>query len=296
MSVRSASTLFAGLALLGLLSGCGNNSSTAVHDIPDIVDYNQHVRPILSTNCYVCHGPDISSREAGLRLDVRDSAIVVLESGEMAIVPGESEKSELIRRISSPDADERMPPEEMKKILSPEEVATLARWIDQGAEWKPHWSLITPEMREPSGMFAEPGIDGYIRAGLAEKGLKAGSKASKNELIRRLSFVLTGLPPTPEGVQAFLEDKSPDAYEQLVDRLLASPHFGERWARHWMDVVRYADTKGHEFDFPVVGAWRYRDYLIRAFNEDVPYDQFVMEHLAGDQLASPRLHNEKGFQ
>lgn len=285
----------AALAIL-VLSGCGNRETGSNQTVPDLVDYNQHVRPILSTNCYVCHGPDISSREAGLRLDLRDSAIVTLESGETAIIPGNSAQSELIRRISSTDEDERMPPVEMKKVLSPQEVAILSRWIDQGAEWKPHWSLIPPERVEPAGLFSgEMSIDGYIDATLKAEGLRAGDRADKSQLIRRLSFVLTGLPPTPEGVDAFLQDKSPDAYEQLVDRLLASPHFGERWARHWMDIVRYADTKGHEFDFPIVGAWRYRDYLIRAFNADVPYDQFIKEHLAGDLLEEPRLHPDEGF-
>ena len=269
------------------VAGCGRQENTV--ELPEIVDYNQHIRPILSANCYVCHGPDISSREAGLRLDLRDSAIVALESDEIAVTPGDSKSSELIRRVASDDPEERMPPPEMKKVLSPREVALLARWIDQGAEWKPHWSL-TPPMNPDE----RASVDGFVNARMRAQGLKPASNASKTALIRRLSYVLTGLPPTPEGLTAFLADDAPGAYERLVDRLLASPHFGERWARHWMDLVRYADTRGHEFDFPVIGASQYRDYLIRAFNADVPYDQFVMEHLAGDLLDTPRLNPETG--
>ena len=258
--------ILSSLILAFVLAGCGRGGDE--FDLPSVVDYNLHVKPILATNCYLCHGPDISSREAGLRLDLRDSAIVALESGETAIVPGAGSESELIRRISSSDPEERMPPEEMKKILSPREIALLKKWIDQGAEWKEHWSLVVPD----SGLAIQKvgAIDRYVNRQLNEQGLKPSGRASKTALIRRLSYVLTGLPPTPEGVDAFLADPSPDAYEKLVERLLASPHYGERWARHWMDLVRYADTKGHEFDFPVVGAWQYRDYLIRAFNADVP--------------------------
>lgn len=265
----------------------------------EYVDFNRHIRPILSTNCYVCHGPDISTREAGLRLDLRDSAIVELESGERAVIPGDADHSALIQRVTAANPEDRMPPAEFKKVLTREEVDLLRRWIDQGAEWKKHWSLVPPERNDIPAVrrtrYVDNAIDRFIVARLEREGLKPAPAASKEKLIRRLSFVLTGLPPTPDGLDAFLSDASPGAYERLVDRLLASPHFGERWTRHWMDVVRYADTKGHEFDFPVPGAWQYRDYLIRAFNEDVPYDQLVREHLAGDLLAAPRLNPEHGF-
>ena len=268
-------------------------------EIPDVVDFNQHIRPILSANCYICHGPDISTREAGLRLDLRDSAIVALESGNVAVVPGNSSSSELIHRVRSDDPEERMPPPELKKVLSATEVTLLKKWIDQGAEWKEHWSLVPPQKpavpRVRRSWQVANDIDRFIVAGLEQKGLAPAALASKASLIRRLSFVLTGLPPTPEGVQAFLADKSDDAYEKLVDRLLDSPHFGERWARHWMDLVRYANTRGHEFDYPVIGASQYRDYLIRAFNEDIPYNQLVTEHLAGDLLPSPRVNSETGY-
>lgn len=290
------SALLASLYTVVFISGC---VSPVNSDIPDVVDYNQHIRPILSTNCYVCHGPDISTREAGLRLDLRDSAIVALESGETAVVPGHPEESELLRRITASDPEERMPPPELKKVLDKREVALLQRWIEQGAEWKPHWAFVPPEKTQPPGVRrswkADNDIDHFIVAKLESHGLTPADEADKHSLIRRLSFVLTGLPPTPEGVRAFLRDDSPDAYEKLVDRLLASPHFGERWARHWMDVVRYADTRGHEFDYPVIGASQYRDYLIRAFNADIPYDQFIKEHLAGDQLTEPRFNAAEGY-
>ncbi len=268
-------------------------------NLPEVVDYNQHIRPILSANCYVCHGPDISSREAGLRLDLRDSAMVKLESGERALIPGDGDGSAIIQRVIAQDPEERMPPPALKKILSEEEVGLLRKWIDQGAQYKPHWALVPPEKPDPPRVRRtwEAGneIDRFVLASLEDQRLKPAPMATKEALIRRLSFVLTGLPPSPEGVQAFLLDDAPDAYERLVDRLLDSPHFGERWARHWMDLVRYANTRGHEFDYPVIGANAYRDYLIRAFNADLPYDQLVREHLAGDLMASPRLHPEEGF-
>ncbi len=282
--------------LAGAYSFSGDDSAG---DLPATVDFNEHIRPILSANCYVCHGPDISTREAGLRLDLRDSAIVALESGETAVVPGHSEVSELIRRVSSDDPEEQMPPPEMKKVLSDREVGLLKKWIDQGAEWKEHWSLVPPEKpalpRVRRTWQVENDIDHFVLAAMEERGLAPAAEADKAALIRRLSFVLTGLPPTPEGLDAFLADESPDAYERLVDRLLASPHFGERWARHWMDLVRFANTRGHEFDYPVIGANQYRDYLIRAFNADVPYDQLVKEHLAGDLIEHPRMNPQEGF-
>ncbi len=282
--------------LVGAYSFSGDDDAG---DLPATVDFNADIRPILSANCYVCHGPDISTREAGLRLDLRDSAIVALESGETAVVPGHSEASELIRRIASDDPEERMPPPEMKKVLSDREVGLLKKWIDQGAEWKEHWSLVPPEMpalpRVRRTWQVENDIDRFVLAAMEARGLAPAPEADKAALIRRLSFVLTGLPPTPEGLDAFLADDAPDAYERLVDRLLASPHFGERWARHWMDLVRFANTRGHEFDYPVIGANQYRDYLIRAFNADVPYDQFVKEHLAGDLIENPRMNPQAGF-
>jgi len=292
------------LIVLGVLVALGfvfllwpSPASEARVDLPDEVDFNDHIRPLLSHNCFVCHGPDVSTREADLRLDTREHATARREEGGRAIVPGSARRSLLIQRITAADPEERMPPREANKTLSPRDIALLKRWIEQGAEYKKHWSLIPPAPPEvpPALDDGQAAIDGFIVAELDARGLRPAPSASRAALIRRLSYVLTGLPPSPEEVRAFVEDLAPDAYATLVDRLLASPHFGERWARHWMDLVRYADSKGHEFDFTIDGTWRYRDYLIRAFNADVPYDEFVTEHLAGDLLEAPRRHPEEGF-
>ncbi|MXW64744.1 MAG: DUF1553 domain-containing protein [Bacteroidetes bacterium SB0662_bin_6] len=284
------------LALIFLIT---SPTSDADVDLPDEVDFNYHIRPILSNNCYVCHGPDVSTREADLRLDLREHATARLEGGGRAIVPGNTRRSLLVQRITAEDPEVRMPAKEAKKTLSPREIALLERWIKQGAEYKEHWSLIPPAKpgvpEVPAGWPATGAIDRFIGARLSGAGLKPAPPASREGLIRRLSYVLTGLPPSPEEVRAFVADESPDAYERLVDRFLDSPRFGERWARHWMDLTRYADARGHEFDYTVQGSWRYRDYLIRAFNADVPYDRFVAEHLAGDMLETPRRHPERGF-
>jgi len=278
-----------------LLTACKEGG---VDDLPDTVDFNFHIRPILSNNCYTCHGPDPETREAGLRLDTYEGATALLESGERAISPGRPGKSGLVRRITATD-EGIMPPPEANKHLSDREIALLKKWIRQGAEWKPHWAFIPPapsELPEIKNVAADAHpIDRFIRSALERKGLEPAPPADKNALIRRLSYLLTGLPPAPQAVDDFLQDERSDAYERLVDRLLASPRFGERWARHWMDLARYAETRGHEFDYPINGAWRYRDYLIRAFNADVPYDRFLREQLAGDVLPEPRYDPATGI-
>ena len=289
--VRVASAII--VAFAAIVQGCGR--ADIAEELPREVDFNFHIKPILSNSCYVCHGPDISTREAELRLDTRDGAIARREGGR-AIVPGNANRSLLIKRISSHDPEERMPPAKTNKILTEREVALLSKWIDQGAEYKTHWSLIDPSSPViPEGRIDAQPIDRFVEARLEARGLQPASAASRESLIRRASYVLTGLPPTPEDVNAFLSDTAPDAFEKVIDKLLASPGFGERWARHWMDLVRYAEAKGHEFDFTIHGAWQYRDYLIRAFNSDVPYDQFVTEHLAGDLISEPRLNSSGGF-
>jgi hypothetical protein len=266
--------------------------------LPPTVDFNFHVRPILVKNCYLCHGPDSSSREADLRLDIFEAATALREGDIFAIKPGKPGKSEVIHRINSDDPDKVMPPPASNLKLSEREKAILEKWIDQGAEWKPHWAFIKPEKPAVPSVANEDEvaneIDAFILAKLEEQSLTVAPLASKNTLIRRLSYLLTGLPPHPSDVENFVKDDRPDAYEKLVDQYLNSPQFGERWARHWMDLARYAETKGHEFDYPVQGAWQYRDYLIRAFNEDVPYPQLVKEQLAGDLLESPRWNEETG--
>ncbi|MEM7654532.1 MAG: PSD1 and planctomycete cytochrome C domain-containing protein [Bacteroidota bacterium] len=258
-------------------------------ELPQTVSFNQHVRPILSQQCYLCHGPDSSSRKADLRLDLREAAIQANGEGVAAIVPGKPHRSELLRRIQHHDPEIRMPPPEAKKILTETEIALLERWIDQGAEYEPHWAFVPPQTGRQ-----ETSIDNWIRKGMRSQGLTPAPAAEPSTLIRRVSYLLTGLPPDPAQLDRLSADFGTDEYEQLVDSLLASPRFGERWARHWMDLIRYAETKGHEFDYPIGGAWRYRDYLIRAFNEDIPYDQLIKEHLAGDLLPQPRLNRVDG--
>ncbi|MBD3629334.1 MAG: DUF1553 domain-containing protein [Cyclobacterium sp.] len=264
-------------------------------EIPAQVDFNFHIKPILVQKCYLCHGPDPSSREAGLRLDVAEGATKLLESGHAAIVPGSASKSALLDRITQNDPELRMPPPSSKMELTEKEIALLKKWINQGADYQPHWSFIPAQSERVSTNTAtHQRIDEFIHEKIQGMGLEVSEKADKYTLLKRLSFVLTGLPPAPETIKAFVSDNRPDAYERMVDHYLDSPAYGEKWASHWMDVVRYAETKGHEFDFAIQGAWRYRDYLIRAFNADLPYDQMVKEHLMGDLIPAPRLHPESG--
>jgi hypothetical protein len=279
-------------SLSGITISC-DRSQQFSEPLPKVVDFNFHVKPILVQNCYLCHGPDPSSRKAELRLDTYEGATAALKEGGHAIVPGKTSKSNLVQRIYNEDPSQIMPPPETNLKLTEREKALLNKWIDQGAEWKEHWSFITPETKI---VLSDPkAIDFLIDKRLNEKGLEKVPLANKNSLIRRVSYLLTGLPPKPDEVQEFIGDTSSVAYEKLVDRYLNSPAYGERWARHWMDLVRYAETKGHEFDYTITGAWKYRDYLIRAFNEDVPYDQILKEHIAGDLLENARENKETGI-
>lgn len=284
-----------------LMGSLSMNRCTESEDpsMPETVDFNFHIRPVLVKNCYLCHGPDPSSRKSELRLDTFEGATGTGESGLAAIVPGRPGKSEVIRRIMHHNPDEVMPPPESKLTLSEREKRLIEKWIDDGAVWKPHWSfisLVEPTVPETSGTKQiNNEIDAFVLKKIKENGLEPVGTAGKKTLIRRLSYLLTGLPPKVEEVKRFVADNTPDAYEKLVDYYLSSPHFGEHWARHWMDIVRYAETKGHEFDYQITGAWRYRDYLIRALNSDVPYDQLVREHLAGDLLTNPRWNKETGI-
>ncbi len=269
---------------IAIFSACGDEEAA----IPDQVDFNYHIRPILVQKCYLCHGPDSGSRKAGLRLDTYEGATALTQEGLRAIDPGHADKSLLLFRINHKDPEMVMPTPESNLTLTDRERKLLERWIEQGAGWKPHWAFIPPKS---SGLINGKGhpVDQFIEARLKEVGLKPGAIADQTALIRRVAMVLTGLPPTPAELDRYLNDTRDGSYERMVDRYLSSPRFGERWARHWMDVIRYAETRGHEFDYTISGAWRYRDYLIRAFNQDLPYDRFVTEQIAGDQLASPRL-------
>ena len=257
--------------------------------IPDHVDFNFDVKPILVQKCYLCHGPDSTGRKGGVRFDTYAGATAALKHGGKAIVPGHIDSSKLIERIHHTDPDMVMPPLESRLKLNDKEIAILTKWIKQGAEWKPQWAFIPPQSPDLSGLPKDQNaIDYFIGQRIKKAGLQAAGQANKNTLIRRVSYMLTGLPPSVESIDQYLADNNPDAYEKMVDQYLRSNRFGEKWARHWMDVVRYAETKGHEFDYVIAGAWRYRDYLIRAFNQDIPYNQFVKEQLAGDLMTNVR--------
>ncbi len=248
----------------------------AAADNAAAISFNRDIRPLLSDNCFHCHGPDASHRQADLRLDLRDEAMAA-----GAIVPGKVAESTLVERIRSTDPDLVMPPPESHKKLDAKQKELLARWIDEGAEYQKHWAYEPPvKATVPGGTKA---IDHLVGTRLATLGLKPSAEADRRTLSRRLAFDLTGLPPTPADVDAFVADPSPDAYEKLVEKLLASPHYGERMAIGWLDVVRFADTIGYHSDNPR-NVWPYRDYVIASFNDNKPFDRFTIEQLAGDLL------------
>lgn len=258
-----------------------------VHTHAAAIDFNRDVRPILSDHCYSCHGPDEAKRKAGLRLDSESEAFKELKSGERAVVAGSLEKSALIQRISTTDTDDLMPPVKHGKPLSKEQIATLTRWVKEGARWQQHWSFVAPAApqspKAKDKKWAKNEIDHFVLEKLEKNGLKPNGEAEKAALLRRVTFDLTGLPPTIEEVDAFLADGSNKAYEKVVDRLLGSPHYGERMAQNWLDLARYADTAGYHFD-GVRYMWLWRDWVINAFNQNKPFDEFTVEQLAGDLL------------
>ncbi len=255
---------------------------------PAKLAFNESIQPILSENCYACHGPDPGSRKAGLRLDRAEHAFKPLEKDGPAIVRGKPDESPLIKRIESKDEKEIMPPPESHKTLKPAQIALLRRWVAEGAEYQEHWAFITPtrpalpKIENRKAKIENP-VDRFILARLARENLAPSPEADRRTLARRVSFDLTGLPPTPAEVEAFLADTAPGAYERVVDRLLASPRYGEHRTRYWLDYVRYADTHGIHFD-NYRAIWPYRDYVIRAFNQNKSFDRFVREQLAGDLL------------
>jgi len=249
----------------------------------DKVSFNRDIRPILTENCYACHGPDAHDAKA----DVQLHSEKVAHDGFL-IVPGELEASEVWLRINN--KKKPMPPKDSRKVLSREQKDLIKRWIEQGAEYQPHWAYVAPQMSDAPPVkdqaWPDHWIDHYILSKLEDKGLEPVADADRVTLIRRLSFDLTGLPPTPQEVKAFVEAPSPNAYEKLIDRLLASPHFGERMAIYWLDVVRFADTVGYHGD-QTMSITPYRDWVIWAFNENLPYDQFVKQQVAGDLIDDP---------
>lgn len=256
------------------------------------VDFTGEVRPILAAHCFKCHGPDEGARQAKLRLDERSFALAPAESGTRAIVPGKPDESELIRRVLSSDADEQMPPPSAKKPLSLAQKKILRDWISNGAEYRPHWAFVPPvrpaRPKVQATDWPRNAIDDFTLAAMEKAGLSPSPLADRATLIRRVSLDLVGYGPTPAEVDAFVADASPDAYERLVDRLLASPAYGERWARKWLDLARYADTNGYEKDRPRT-MWPYREWVIAALNRDMPFDQFTREQLAGDMLPGATL-------
>jgi len=253
----------------------------------DVPDFTRDIRPILSEHCFKCHGPDDAARQANLRLDLREAALKKSGSGTAPIVPGKPEASEIVRRILSHDADEMMPPPAANKPLSDAKRQILRNWIAAGAIYKPHWAFVPPRQIRPPAVrqtdWPRNAIDRFILARLESAGLKPAAEADHYTLIRRLSLDLIGLPPTIEEADAFANDRAPGVYERLVDRLLSSPHYGERWGRRWLDLARYADTNGYEKD-RVRSIWPYRDWVIRAINDGMPFDQFSIKQLAGDML------------
>jgi hypothetical protein len=291
-SVPSLALTFLAFAAMGVPGQAMADPGTAA--TAHSADFNRDVRPILAKSCFSCHGSDEQHREAGLRLDVREAAVKRLADGKTAIVPGHADQSELVRRITSKEADERMPPADANNTLTAEQVQILTQWVAQGAPYSRHWSFEKPTRPKLPLLSAIPDrpewptnpVDLFIAAKLRAAGLTPSPPADPYVLIRRLSLDLRGLPPTPEEVDEFVRDADEGSYERLVDRFLADPAFGERSARPWLDLARYADSKGYASD-PLRTIWLYRDWVIDAYNSNMPFDQFTIEQLAGDLLPNP---------
>ena len=303
LSARRCSLLLAGLVSLSVLPAVSGQETGKRRDSGTArrVDFNLDIRPLLSDNCFACHGPDEKKREIDLRLDTRAGAFVDL-GGYAAIVPGKPEESSLYQRLITDDEDERMPPASSGKSLTTKQIDLIRRWIAEGADYREHWAFeppvrpalprLVPDARDSEGPtivdWPRNEIDHFVLARLQQEGLTPSRQAAREVLIRRVTFDLTGLPPTIEEVQAFLSDDSPDAYERVVDRLLKSPHYGEHMARFWLDAARYGDTHGLHLD-NYREMWPYRDWVIKAFNANMPFDQFTIEQLAGDLLPEATL-------
>ncbi|MCF1752713.1 PSD1 and planctomycete cytochrome C domain-containing protein [Mariniradius sediminis] len=270
---------------------CNSNNSSSELDLgsDEQLSYNFHIRPILSDKCFACHGPDANKREAGLRLDLADAAFAALKEnpGKFAIVPSDLEKSEVYHRIISQDPNTQMPPPESNLALTQEEIELIKRWIKEGAQYEPHWAFVPPKKaplpKVKDEDWPKNEIDYFTLAKMSQKGLKPNETATKAELLKRISLDITGLPPTPEMMAQFEKDESPDAYSRMVDQLLDKPAFGEKMAVLWMDIARYSDSYGYQDD-NVRTQWPYRDWVIHAFNNNLPYDQFLTWQLAGDML------------
>ena len=278
------------LAFAGAVWGASAGREKAV-----AVDFDRVIRPILAENCYKCHGPDEGDRKAKLRFDLRAEALKPAKSGAFAIVPGAPAQSEMIARITAAEEEDRMPPAQTGKTLVPAQIGALRQWIAQGAPYAAHWAYVKPSRPALPPVrhrtWVRNAIDTFILARLEREGLVPSPPADRRTLIRRVSLDLTGLPPTIEEVDGFLADKNPRAYEALVDRLLQKPGFGEHWARMWLDLARYADSAGYADD-PARIIWAYRDWVIEAFNDNLPFDRFTIEQIAGDLLANADEEDE----
>ena len=285
--VLTLSCLFFSQLMLGVTVRAVQNTAPARQ-----IDFNRDIRPILADRCWSCHGPDAQAKKIKLRLDSEDAATADLGRGRRAIVPGNPEQSQLVHRITSGDEMTRMPPVDSGRKLTHQEIDLLVQWVRQGARWQRHWSFITPIRpllpRIKNKEWPKNAVDIFVMERLEREGVEPSPEADRATLIRRVSLDLTGLPPTPREVEDFLNDKSPNAYEKVVDRLLASPRYGERMAFSWLDAARYADTNGYQVDGDR-SAWRWRDWVIEAFNRNKPFDQFVVEQLAGDLLPNATL-------
>jgi mono/diheme cytochrome c family protein len=282
--MHGIATNFGRVALIVAVSGSAARAAD--------VDFTRDVRPILSRHCFKCHGPDDKARKAGLRLDTPEAAVKPAESGIAAIIPGKPADSELVVRIDSTDPNEVMPPPHTKNPLTESQKQILKQWVAAGAEYKPHWAFVPPKQvplpKVKHASWPRNPIDYFVLARLEREGLQPSPEADRYTLVRRLYLDLIGLPPTPADADAFMDDQSSDAYDKLVTKLLDSPHYGERWARRWLDLARYADTNGYEKDRPR-SIWPYRDWVINALNADMPFDRFTVEQIAGDMLPNATL-------
>ena len=285
------------VAMAWLLTASAYGAAKDKSGSPSKIDFNRDIRAILSDNCFACHGPDDKERKAKLRFDDKIEALKPAKSGDHAIVPGNVAKSTLVARIESKDPDEVMPPPKTGKKLTAQQIDLLKRWIQEGAKFEGHWAFVKPEPPAlppvKNTKWSRNDIDRFILARLEKDGIKPSSEADKATLIRRVTLDLTGLPPTLEEVDAFLGDKSKDAYERVVDRLLKSPRYGEHMARYWLDAARYADSHGYHIDSER-SMWKWRDWVVEAFNQNKPYDQFTIEQLAGDLLPDATTEQKVG--
>src|ERR1700712_624297 len=286
------------VATVCFVQSCKNNATTQVSEerIPDVVSYNFDIRPILSDKCYACHGPDANKRKADLRLDIPENVYKALKDNPKAhaLVPGKPEQSEVFLRIAARDTSVLMPPPASNLKLNEREISLIKKWISQGAKYEKHWAFVPP--KSPSlpevknKQWTKNEIDYFVLSKQEKKGVTPNPEADKERLLKRVSLDLNGLPPTIEMMDGFLADNAPNAYEKVVDQLLKSPAYGEKMAVHWMDVARYADSHGYQDD-NLRTQWPWRDWVIHAFNTNMPYDKFVTWQVAGDM--QPNASNEQ---